>query len=347
MSNMKTRITNGGIKFIDKDDDTEVFSQLTANASGQIEIGSASEVSVTIGAETGLEVKRNATFRNVIMSKKNQNNKAFDIDFQGMLESIINSANFYELRSSLINSLTIYQDLEVLMGQNIRTEGVPSQTISASKTFINEDASGNIIPFYIMSDISTEYPYTTGTIGKKKNAQNIEIKLVKPTDAEKRTLKSRLTQIYNANTDSNIGNILRHTNITDIEDAKLLFPLKYELNLYHNKRNMRIYNNEIYSDPPSSIDSFVRMPSAVRDEKLGQNTYWTINSLDTNNNSSITTILFGKRIKNMLYIFKENNTPLVFTYGTDQDGSNTYYGTALTDFDRIEINYQIPSALPL
>jgi len=343
MSNLKTRITNEGIKFLSKDN-TEVFSQLTANINGEIEIGSASETSVTIGAETGLEVKRNATFRNVIMSKNNQNNKAFDIDFKGMLESIINSTNFYELRSSLINSLTIYQDLEVLMGQNIRTKGVPSQTISASKTFINVDALDNIIPFYIMSDISTEYPYTTtGTIEKKKNDLDNEIKLTKPNDAaERRTLKSRLTQIYNANTDSNIGNILRHTNITDIEDAKLLFPLKYELNLYNSKQEMLIYKYKTDFDtlnPPNSIDSFV-----VQDEKLAENTYWTINSLDTNDNSSITTILFGKRIKNMLYIFKENNTPLVFTYGTDQEGINTYYGTALTDFDRIEINYQIQSA---
>ena len=45
----------------------------------------------------------------------------------------------------------------------------------------------------------------------------------------------------------------------------------------------------------------------------------------------------------MLYIFKEGNIPLVFTYGEDQSGNNTYYGTALTDFERIEINYQIPA----
>ena len=338
---MKTRITNKGIKFIDKYNDTEVFSQLIAKDDGQIEIGSASEVSVTIGAETGLEVKRNATFRNVIMSKKNQNNKAFDIDFQGMLESIINSANFYELRSSLINSLTIYQDLEVLMGQNIRTEGVPSQTISASKTFINEDASGNIIPFYIMSDISTEYPFKeTAKIVEKKNEDEEVIKLITPTDAvERKTLKSRLTQIYNANTDSK-GNILRHTiYITDINDAKLLFPLKYELNLYNSRDNMRIYNNmngNYTKFIPDSIENFVK----IRDVEV--NTYWTINSLDTNDNSSITTILFGRRIKNMLYIFKENNIPLVFTYGKEHGDTETYYGTKLTDFDRIEINYQIP-----
>ena len=337
MAKLKTRITSEGIKFIDKDNATEVFSQLIAKEDGQIEIGSASEATVTIGSETGLEVKRNATFRNVIMSKNNQNNKAFDIDFQSMLESIINSTNFYELRSSLINSLTIYQDLEVLMGQNIRTKGIPGQSISASRTIINVDASGNVIPFYIMSDISEEYPYTSGN-----NIEKNQSKLSITNADQRRTLKSRLTQIYNANSDSNIGNIMRHTNITDIEDAKLLFPLKYELQLYTNKTDIKIYNNNdnsLFTQVlPNSFDTYIN-----RVKEGDDNTYWTINSLDPNNDTPITTILFGRRIKNMLYIFKEGNIPLVFTYGEDQSGNNTYYGTALTDFERIEINYQIPA----